>query len=90
MLKRNAVLVLCGILLGCAAEQVVGRMHANGVRAAGTIVYQYCTTTGDFNNVERLNSMVDSAGQKGWGLVGVYRALPMGATHEDYVCFRRD
>jgi hypothetical protein len=90
MLKRNALLVLCGILLGCAADSVVQSIRTDRVRAAGTAVDQYCTTTGDFNNIEELNSLVVGAGKKGWALVGVYRAPPMGATHEDYVCFRRE
>ena len=90
MPKRNAVLVLCGIVLGCAAESVVRRTGTDTVRAAGTAVDQYCATTGDFNNVAALNEMVVSAGKKGWGLVGVYRPAQLGATHQDYVCFRRD
>jgi hypothetical protein len=89
MLKRNALLVLCGILLGCAAETVMRRTSADSALAA-TAVDQYCTTTHDFNNVEALDTLVGNAGRKGWALVGVYRALPMGATHEDYVCFRRE
>ena len=90
MLKRNGLLVLCGILLGCAAESVIHGSRANTARAAGNAVDQYCTTTGDFNNIEALNSLVEGAGRKGWTLVGVYRPAAMGATHEDYVCFQRE
>ena len=90
MRKRNVVLVLCGILLGCAAETVVHHAGRDTVRAAAGAVDQYCTSTGDFNNVEALNTLVVNAGRKGWSLIGVYRPAPMGATHEDYVCFQRE
>jgi hypothetical protein len=90
MLKRNVLLAVCGILVGCAAESVMHGIRADTARAAGTAVDQYCTTTGDFNNVEALNSLVVGAGKKGWSLVGVYRPAPIGATHEDYVCFQRE
>jgi hypothetical protein len=90
MLKRNALLVVAGILLGCAAESVVHQTGGGRVRAAANAVDQYCTTTHDFNNVEALDTLVTNAGRKGWALIGVYRPAPMGATHEDYVCFRRE
>ena len=50
---------------------------------------QYCTTSGDFNNVEALNTLVKRAGAQGWELIGVYRPAQLGATYEDYVCFHR-
>jgi hypothetical protein len=57
--------------------------------ATAISVDQYCTSTGDFNNIEAVDQMVRRAGSDGWTLVGVYRATQVGATHEDYVCFRR-
>ena len=38
--------------------------RADTVRAAGNVVDQYCTTTGDFNNVEALNSLVEGAARR--------------------------
>ena len=90
MVRRNVILVLCGILVGCAAGLLAQSIHPNSARAAGAVVDQYCTTTGDYNSIERLNSLVVGAGKKGWALVGVYRPAPLGTTREDYVCFRRE
>jgi hypothetical protein len=85
---KNGALVLCGILLGCAAQTVVGDSGYGTARAAAP-VNQYCTTTGDYNEVGKLDSLVKQAGRDGWTLVGVYRPAALGSTIEDYVCFRR-
>jgi hypothetical protein len=86
--KKNAVLVLCGVLLGCGAESIVTELHHGTAHAAGS-VEQYCATTGDYNDIGKLNTIVKQAGGNGWTLVGVYRPPPLGSTFEDYVCFRR-
>ena len=88
-MKKNAVLVVCGIFLGCGAGSLGGEFHYGTARAAGA-VDQYCATTGDYNNIRKLNDLVKQAGSNGWALVGVYRPTPIGATVEDYVCFRRE
>jgi hypothetical protein len=86
---KNGVLVLCGILLGCAAQSAIGSSRLGTARAAGP-VDQYCTSTGDYNDVGKLDSLVKQAGQSGWALVGVYRPAAVGTTYEDYACFRRE
>jgi hypothetical protein len=88
-MMKNGVLVLCGILLGCAAQSAIGSSRLGTARAAGP-VDQYCTSTGDYNDVGKLDSLVKQAGQSGWALVGVYRPAAVGATLEDYACFRRE
>ena len=45
--------------------------------------------TGDFNNTEALNALVQKAGGQGWELVAVARAEAVGVSKADYVCFRR-
>ena len=50
---------------------------------------QYCTDTGDFNNAEALNAVVQKAGGQGWELVAIARAENVGVSKVDYVCFRR-
>jgi hypothetical protein len=87
-MRRPTILILCGILLGCAATAVVTK-PAGVAAAAVASVEQYCTTTRDFNNVGAVDQMVQNAGRDGWALIGVYRATPLGARHEDYLCFRR-
>jgi hypothetical protein len=89
-MPKSSVLVLCGVVLGCAATAVVTRPAGRSAHAAGGSVAQYCTSTGDFNNVQALDDLVKTAGRDGWELVGVYRPAALGATHEDYVCFRRE
>jgi hypothetical protein len=84
---KPTVLVLTGILIGCATAAVT-RSSAPPARAAGA-VEQYCTTSGDFNNIAAVNDVVKRAGEKGWELIGVYRPVQLGATFEDYVCFHR-
>jgi hypothetical protein len=86
---KNGALVLCGILLGCAAQSVVGDSRHGTAHAAGP-VNQYCTTTGDYNDAAKLDALVKQAGRDGWTLVGVYRPAAVGSTFEDYVCFRQE
>lgn len=86
---KNSVLVLCGVLLGCAAQSVVGDSRHGTAHAAGP-VNQYCTTTGDYNDAAKLDTLVKQAGRDGWTLVGVYRPAAVGSTFEDYVCFRHE
>jgi hypothetical protein len=87
---KASVLVLMGIAVGCAAGAVGLGPARNVSRAAtGQAVAQYCTDTGDFNNTEALDALVTKAGHEGWELIGVYRPSQIGATHADYVCFRR-
>jgi hypothetical protein len=89
-MHRPTILVLCGILLGCAAT-AVGTKHVGKVaRAAPGSIEQRCTSTDDYNNVVALDRMVKAAGHDGWALIGVYRAANIGVKHEDYVCFRRE
>jgi hypothetical protein len=86
---KPTLLVLAGILIGCAAAAVGTRSQADSAHAQATpVVLQYCTTTGDFNNIELVDDMVRKAGQAGWELIGVYRPAHLGATVQDYVCFR--
>jgi hypothetical protein len=87
---KGYVLVLLGIAVGCAAGAAgvvpsVSVGQAGGARA----VEQYCTDTGDFNNTEALNALVQKAGGQGWELVAVARAEAVGVSKADYVCFRR-
>jgi len=88
---KGYVLVLMGIALGCAAGAAgLGPSVSVGQSAGGAqAVQQYCTDTGDFNDTKALDEIVRRAGADGWELVTVARATPMGATHTDYVCFRR-
>jgi hypothetical protein len=86
---KPVVLVLAGIVLGCAAATVAPQLPRQAAVAAGeTEVQQYCTSTNDYNNVEALNITVKNAAKKGWELVGVYRP-GVGGTLYDYVCFKR-
>jgi hypothetical protein len=86
---KPALLVLTGIALGCSAAAVT-RLSANRpARAANAAVEQYCTTSGDYNNIKAVNTLVKQAGERGWELIGVYRPHHLGASYEDYVCFRR-
>jgi hypothetical protein len=84
------VLVLLGLALGCAAG-AVGLVPSASVGQTGSTlaVQQYCTDTGDFNNTEALNALVQKAGAQGWELVTVARAEAVGMSKADYVCFRR-
>ena len=87
---KGYVLVLLGIVVGCAAGAAglvpsVGVGQTGGTRA----VEQYCTDTGDYNNTDALNAVVQKAGVQGWELVTVARAEAVGMTKWDYVCFRR-
>jgi hypothetical protein len=84
---KAILFVLSGIAVGCAAA-TVSRSASTPARAA-EVVQQYCTTSGDYNNVQAVDDLVKRAGREGWELVGVYRAAPLGATREDYVCFKR-
>jgi hypothetical protein len=52
-------------------------------------IEQYCTETGDFNNVAALDAVVRHAGTEGWELAAVARAEAVGMSKSDYVCFRR-
>jgi hypothetical protein len=90
---KGYVLVLMGIAVGCAAGAAgLGpAVSVGGVEQAGAArpVEQYCTDTGDFNNTEALNGLVQKAGSQGWELVAVARAEAVGVSKADYVCFRR-
>jgi len=88
---KGSFLVLIGIALGCAAG-AAGLAPSRSVGqtpGSPAAVAQYCTDTGDFNDTAALDSLVRRAGREGWELIGVYRPAPIGATHADYVCFRR-
>jgi hypothetical protein len=86
---KGSVLVLMGIALGCAAG-AVGLTPSRSIgETRGASVEQYCTDTGDYNDTSALDSIVRKAGNEGWELIGVYRPSNLGATHYDYVCFRR-
>lgn len=87
---KASVLVLVGLVVGCAAGAVgVGLAPTQAQTAGPVAIMQYCTDTGDFNDTEALDRLVRQAGKEGWELIGVYRPSPVGATHLDYVCFRR-
>ena len=87
---KGSILVLLGLVLGCAVGAVgLAPSTTVGQARAAASVEQYCTDTADFNNTATLDSMVRKAGYDGWELVGVYRPTQLGATHVDYVCFRR-
>jgi hypothetical protein len=88
---KGSALVFVGLALGCAAGAVglvpsrsIGQTSGNS-----SAVAQYCTDTGDFNDTAALDGVVRRAGSEGWELIGVYRPTGIGATHVDYVCFRR-
>jgi hypothetical protein len=81
--------VLLGIAVGCAAGAVGFVPSASVGQAGARGVEQYCTDTGDFNNTEALNGLVQKAGSQGWELVTVARAEAVGMSKADYVCFRR-
>ena len=85
---KASVLVLVGLVVGCAAG-AVGLGPTRAQTAPAVPIAQYCTDTGDYNDTGALDRLVRQAGQEGWELIGVYRPSPMGATHLDYVCFRR-
>ena len=79
-----------GIAVGCAAGAAgVVPSVSRSQTAAARLVEQYCTDTGDFNNTEALNGLVQKAGAQGWELVTVARAEAVGMSKADYVCFRR-
>jgi hypothetical protein len=86
---KASVLVLLGVVVGCAAGAVGLAPTATRAQPAPGAIAQYCTDTGDFNDTEALDRLVRQAGKEGWELIGVYRPSPVGATHLDYVCFRR-
>ena len=88
---KGSVLVLIGIALGCAAGAagVVPRMSVGQSASGGPAVQQFCTSTGQYNHIDALDEIVRRAGTGGWELVTVARPTPLGATHSDYVCFRR-
>ena len=87
---KGYVLVLLGIAVGCAAGAAgVGPSVSVGQTGGGRAVEQYCTDTGDFNNTDALNALVQKAGGQGWELVTVARAEAVGVSKADYVCFRR-
>jgi hypothetical protein len=87
---RASLLVLIGIVVGCAAGTVAQLPSAGGRRAtAAGAVEQYCTDTGEYNDTAALDALVRKAGAAGWELIGVYRPDKLGATWADYVCFRR-
>lgn len=88
---KSTFLLLSGIFIGCAAATVSTLAPSSRASAAAApgAVEQYCTSTGDFNNVKALDSAVKQAGLAGWELIGVYRPSPVGSTYEDYICFRR-
>ena len=87
---RASLLVLMGIAVGCAAG-AVALAPSPGVSHAGSrvVVEQYCTDTGEYNDIKAVDDLVGRAGKEGWELVGVYRPNQLGATYADYVCFRR-
>ena len=90
-MTKSALLILTGILVGCAAATVAtptGPRSPKLASAAGA-VQQYCVGSKNFNSVEAVDRIVRKAGEDGWSLVGVYRATPMGMSHEDYICFKR-
>jgi hypothetical protein len=84
---KAILFVFSGIVVGCAAA-TVSRSVSTPARAAGA-VQQYCTSSGDWNNVQAVDQLVRRAGHEGWELVGVYRGAAQGVNREDYVCFRR-
>ena len=87
---KGYVLVLLGIAVGCAAGAAgIGPSVSVGQTGGARAVEQYCTDTGDFNNTEALNAVVQKAGAQGWELVAVARAEAVGVSKTDYVCFRR-
>jgi hypothetical protein len=87
---KGYVLVLLGIAVGCAAGAAgVGPAVSVGQTGGARAVEQYCTDTGDFNNTDALNALVQKAGGQGWELVTVARAEAVGVSKADYVCFRR-
>src|SRR5260370_6693796 len=50
-MPRPSILVVCGILLGCAATAVITKPAGQVVAAASVPIDQYCTSTGDYNNI---------------------------------------
>jgi hypothetical protein len=87
---RASLLILLGIVVGCAAGAVVQSPLGTGrATAAAGVVEQYCTDTGQYNDVAAVDQLVRKAGQAGWQLIGVYRANPLGMARTDYVCFYR-
>jgi hypothetical protein len=87
---KASVLALVGIVVGCAAGAVgLAPTPTRAQIAAPVAIMQYCTDTGDFNDTGALDRLVRQAGKEGWELIGVYRPSAVGATHLDYVCFRR-
>ena len=87
---KGYVLVLLGIAVGCAAGAAgIGPSVSVGQTGGARAVEQYCTDTGDFNNAEALNAVVQKAGGQGWELVAIARAENVGVSKADYVCFRR-
>jgi len=87
---KGYVLVLLGIAVGCAAGAAgLAPSRSVGQTGGARVVEQYCTDTGDFNNPQALNALVQKAGGEGWELVTVARAEAIGVSKVDYVCFRR-
>jgi hypothetical protein len=86
---KGSILVLMGVALGCAAGAVGFAPSRSVGQTRSAAVEQYCTDTGDYNNISELDRMVRAAGNDGFELIGVYRPNSLGATYHDYVCFRR-
>jgi hypothetical protein len=87
-MKKSAT-VPVAVVLGCVVVAAGFLLSSRvGWSATPSAVQQYCTDSGDSNNVVPVDDLVRRAGAEGWDLVGVYRpAASLG--NVDYVCFRR-